>query len=74
MTHTEDPEDCRYDDTLHRDGCPHLPLVEAVAAERHAPEGCKWFALCENPATDTRRAPWGVVPVCERCARIADGT
>ena len=41
---------------------------------------CQWFALCENPATDTRPAPQftpaGIefvqTPVCERCAARAD--
>ena len=42
--------------------------------------GCQWFALCENPATDTRPAPQftpaGIemiqTPVCDRCAARAD--
>lgn len=42
--------------------------------------GCQWFALCENPATDTRPGPTftpaGIemiqIPVCDRCAARAD--
>ncbi len=49
------------------------PTAAEVEAEAYPAEGCKWFALCENAATSTRRAPWGTVPVCERCAKIADG-
>lgn len=33
---------------------------------------CKWFALCDNEATTTRRGPvgggeFGEIPICERC-------
>ena len=42
--------------------------------------GCQWFALCDNPATDTRPGPMftpnGIemtqIPVCDRCAARAD--
>ncbi len=29
---------------------------------------CQWFALCENPATTTRKhSILGHVPICDRC-------
>ena len=32
------------------------------------PEMCKWFALCDHPATQTRKHPvLGAVPICDRC-------
>ena len=32
-------------------------------------EPCKWFALCDNPATTTKPHPiLGSVPICQRCA------
>ena len=42
--------------------------------------GCQWFALCDNPATDTRPGPQVTpnglemiqIPVCDRCADRAN--
>jgi hypothetical protein len=32
------------------------------------PEVCQWFALCDHPATQTRKHPiLGNVPICDRC-------
>lgn len=32
------------------------------------PEGCHWFALCDNVANGLRDAgPLGLVPICKRC-------
>lgn len=33
------------------------------------PELCKWFALCDHPATSRQPHPiLGEVPICNRCA------
>lgn len=32
---------------------------------------CEWFLRCTNEATATARAPFGEVPVCERCLEFA---
>jgi hypothetical protein len=33
------------------------------------PETCRWFALCDNPATGYRGHPvLKDVPICDRCA------
>jgi len=35
---------------------------------KEAEEPCRWFAMCDNPATDmVPHSILGDVPVCERC-------
>jgi hypothetical protein len=42
---------------------------EIAAIDEAAPAKCKWFALCDNPATATAAHPiLGAVPICARCA------
>lgn len=33
---------------------------------------CQWWAMCTRPATGTRTAPWGEVPICTPCAARVD--
>lgn len=51
--------------------CGAEPKVLGVTA---SPETrCQWYAACDNEATTTRPHPvLGDVPLCARCARVAD--
>ena len=33
---------------------------------------CQWWYACRRPATTTREAPWGDVPICGPCALRVD--
>lgn len=34
---------------------------------------CEWFAMCDNAPSTVRKAPWGYVPICDRCNNKVEG-
>lgn len=65
--------DCRYDDTAHREGRPHLPIEGEIVPEAAPLGNCAWFLMCLNDAVRLRTHPiLGPTPVCARCDERAE--
>lgn len=48
-------------------------LRALLGAPKERANGCRWFLLCDNPATCTVAHPiLGSVPCCARCAAKAN--
>jgi hypothetical protein len=44
------------------------PLKRVIRKKLETPGKCMWFALCDNPATETEPPILGDVPICKSCA------